>query len=54
MADSARPDLVETVIRAPIWGNIEWKDSALRLMLDDPRMQGDHLAELGSSVVRAG
>lgn len=40
MASSPRLDLVHKAILAGVLGNIEWKDSAIRLMQDDPEMRG--------------
>src|SRR6266849_7587283 len=37
---SPRADLVHKAICAGTLGHIRWKDSAVRLMLDDPEMEG--------------
>jgi hypothetical protein len=40
MAASDRLDLVHKAIRPGIYGHIQWKDAAARLVRDDPGMHG--------------
>lgn len=40
MADSARLDLVHKAIRSGVFGHIQWKDSAARLVRDDSALEG--------------
>jgi hypothetical protein len=40
MADSTQLDLVHKAIRSGIYGQIQWKDSASRLVRDDPDLEG--------------
>ena len=40
MASPARLDLVHKAVCSGVFGHIQWKNSAARLMRDDPRMTG--------------
>src|SRR5262245_49402091 len=40
MVSDARLDLVHRAISSGVFGHIQWKDSAARLVRDDPEMEG--------------